>query len=100
MPEGGVIKVSAENMKINTMVHSHSFQPGNYVKIAIADQGIGIPEENLPYIFDPYFTTKQTGSGLGLATSYSIIKKHHGYLDVESSSGSRHHFLYLFARFV
>ena len=87
MPEGGVIKVSLENIKINAMLDKQHFQPGNYVLITIADQGIGIPEENLPYIFDPYFTTKQTGSGLGLATSYSIINKHHGYLEVESSLG-------------
>ena len=57
---------------------------GKYVKATITDEGIGIPKEYLSRIFDPYFTTKQTGSGLGLATSYSIIKNHGGYIAVES----------------
>lgn len=99
MPDGGTIIVSVENMKTNAMAHIHSFQPGAYLKISIADQGMGIPEKNLPFIFDPYFTTKQTGSGLGLATSYSIIKKHKGYLDVESSELGTTFYIYLPASF-
>jgi PAS domain S-box-containing protein len=95
MPEGGTIIVKAENIRIDTLLHNHSLHPGNYVKITITDQGMGIPEENLPYIFDPYFTTKQTGSGLGLATSYSIIKKHDGFLDVESSRLGTTFYIYL-----
>lgn len=84
MPDGGSIKISAENIAIDPRPSNHPLQSGHYVKITIIDQGIGIPEENLPYIFDPYFTTKETGSGLGLAASYAIIKKHDGYLEVES----------------
>jgi CheY-like chemotaxis protein len=61
---------------------------GKYVKIAIKDSGIGIPHHHVSKIFDPYFTTKQKGSGLGLATSYSIIKKHGGILDVTSELGA------------
>lgn len=57
---------------------------GKYVKTTIEDEGIGIPKEYLSKIFDPYFTTKQTGSGLGLATSYSIVKNHGGLITVES----------------
>lgn len=57
---------------------------GRYVKTSIEDEGIGIPKEYLSRIFDPYFTTKQEGNGLGLATSYSIIKNHGGYIAVES----------------
>jgi PAS domain S-box-containing protein len=87
MPEGGIIKVSAENIKMDPRLHHHSLQPGDYVKITITDQGVGIPEEILPYIFDPYFTTKQKGNGLGLTSSYAIIKKHNGCLEVESSPG-------------
>ena len=83
MPEGGTIIISAEN--VSTIEQdSHPFPAGKYVKITIADEGVGIPEKLLSKIFDPYFTTKQAGSGLGLATSYSIIKKHHGYIEVES----------------
>ena len=48
---------------------------------------MGIPAEHLPRIFDPYFTTKQKGSGLGLASTYAIIKKHHGHIAVESKPG-------------
>lgn len=55
-----------------------------YVKTTVEDEGIGIPKEYLSKIFDPYFTTKQSGSGLGLATSYSIIKNHGGYIAVDS----------------
>jgi len=57
------------------------------VKVSIRDHGIGIPGEHLPKIFDPYFTTKQYGSGLGLATSYAIINKHCGSITVESKLG-------------
>jgi two-component system, cell cycle sensor histidine kinase and response regulator CckA len=62
--------------------------PGNYVKTSIQDQGIGIPAEYLPRIFDPYFSTKQKGSGLGLATAYSIVKNHQGHIAVESQLGA------------
>ncbi|HPT69627.1 MAG TPA: response regulator, partial [Syntrophomonas sp.] len=56
-------------------------------RLSVADEGDGIPEEILSRIFDPYFTTKPTGSGLGLATSYSIIRKHHGCILVDSQEG-------------
>jgi CheY-like chemotaxis protein len=61
---------------------------GRYVKVTVKDRGIGIPEEHLKKIFDPYFTTKQTGSGLGLATAYSIITKHSGMILAESEPGA------------
>ncbi|HEX3046743.1 MAG TPA: ATP-binding protein [Bacillota bacterium] len=103
MPEGGIIIVRAENIKNDTLrageLHSHSLPSGDYLKITIIDHGMGIPAENLPYIFDPYFTTKQTGSGLGLATSYSIIKKHLGSLEVESSGSGTTFSIYLPASF-
>ena len=60
---------------------------GKYVKLAITDQGIGIPSQYLDKIFEPYFSTKQKGSGLGLATAYSIINNHSGHLQVESQMG-------------
>ncbi|MCK5796906.1 MAG: PAS domain S-box protein, partial [Deltaproteobacteria bacterium] len=59
----------------------------NWVKVSVKDQGEGMPPSVLPKIFDPYFTTKETGSGLGLATVYSIVKKHRGHIDVESQEG-------------
>lgn len=86
MPEGGTIEVSAENISAGAK-EGMPLREGKYVKISVKDQGIGIPAEHLHKIFDPYFTTKEKGSGLGLATSYSIVKKHNGYITVESESG-------------
>ncbi len=86
MPEGGVIKASVENLRLEK-AHGVPLKPGRYLRISIQDHGIGIAEEHLPKIFDPYFTTKQKGSGLGLATAYSIIKRHHGHITVESRLG-------------
>lgn len=99
MPEGGKITVSAENVIIGSerrrdsgAEHKKSdeslqLQEGNYIKIIIRDDGKGIPEEDLPRIFDPYFTTKEEGSGLGLASAYSIIKRHGGHITVKSCVG-------------
>ena len=81
MPKGGIVTITAENLVIEDY---SDFSPGNYIKITVRDQGVGIPKENLSKIFDPFFTTKQEGNGLGLATSYSIIKQHDGYIEVES----------------
>ncbi|MFC1841419.1 ATP-binding protein, partial [Thermodesulfobacteriota bacterium] len=86
MPNGGTIQVAAENLIIEHR-HDLPIKPGRYIKISITDQGAGIPEKHLLNIFDPYFTTKQKGSGLGLASSYSIIKKHDGHITVESRLG-------------
>ena len=86
MPEGGIIQVRAENEVINES--TPSLKKGHYVKISIIDQGIGIPEKYLTKVFDPYFSTKQKGSGLGLATSYSIVKQHDGHIDTESEVGA------------
>jgi len=86
MPEGGIIQVVATNLMIEGS-HGLPVKPGRYINISISDQGVGIAEKHLLKIFDPYFTTKQEGSGLGLATNYSIIKKHDGHITVESRLG-------------
>ncbi len=86
VPDGGTVKIKAENIIINGDEHLIPLEPGNYVKISIEDDGIGIPEENKEKIFDPYFTTKPEGSGLGLATCYSIINKHGGHITVDSET--------------
>ncbi|SRR5579884_20168 len=96
VPQGGVVKVSAENAssRINSPMHPNyvnllppSLREGRYIKITVEDEGEGIPQEHLSKIFDPYFTTKHRSSGLGLATAYSIIKNHDGYIEVESGQG-------------
>ncbi len=86
MPEGGVIKVQAKNINISD--ERPLLAKGNYILLSVTDEGIGIPAEHLQKIFDPYFTTKQKGSGLGLATCYSIIKNHDGEITVESELGA------------
>ncbi len=85
MPDGGRIKITAENVFLAE--GGIALRPGGFVKISVADHGVGIPKSNLQKIFDPYFTTKQSGSGLGLATAYSIIKRHDGYITVDSRVG-------------
>ncbi len=87
MPEGGTIKISAENINLDSGAEL-PIQEGKYVKVVIQDQGIGISEENLKKIFDPYFTTKEMGRGLGLSITYSIIKNHNGHISVESEIGA------------
>jgi two-component system cell cycle sensor histidine kinase/response regulator CckA len=87
MPEGGIVEISAKNMTVNEE-SGLPLKEGKYVNISIKDHGHGVPEEILPKIFDPYFTTKQIGSGLGLAVTYSIIKNHNGHIAVTSKAGS------------
>jgi CheY-like chemotaxis protein len=81
MPEGGIIEVRAENVTHGSPASARD------VRISIRDYGSGIPEEILPRIFDPYFTTKPAGSGLGLATVHAIVAKHGGRVEVESKPG-------------
>ena len=85
MPNGGSVQLSAENIQINEK-SGLPLESGRYIKIAIADHGPGVPPDLAAKIFDPYFTTKATSSGLGLAISYSIIRKHGGFLHLESNS--------------
>jgi PAS domain S-box-containing protein len=85
MPQGGLINVTAHN--IDYSGDRLALKEERYVRITVEDEGIGIPQEHIARIFDPYFTTKQKGSGLGLAVVYSIIKNHYGYIDIESQLG-------------
>ncbi|MDA8099786.1 MAG: ATP-binding protein [Nitrospiraceae bacterium] len=86
MPGGGVVCITAENMVLADKQVA-SLPAGRYVRLSFKDHGTGIPPEHLPKIFDPYFTTKQKGSGLGLAATYSIISKHAGHIAVQSELG-------------
>jgi CheY-like chemotaxis protein len=87
MPAGGVITISCINNEINTS-DIIPLTPGKYVEITISDTGVGIPTADLEKIFDPYFTTSESGHGLGLAVTGSIISKHKGYIRVESIEGT------------
>lgn len=87
MPSGGAIGISARNIDLAEGDRA-AVKPGPYVVIEIIDSGCGIPENIIDKIYDPYFTTKQAGSGLGLATAHSIIKRHGGMISVSSTPGS------------
>ncbi len=86
MPSGGTLHVSCENFIYDGVTEPivPDLIPGDYIRISIKDEGVGISEHYLKRIFDPYFTTKSHGNGLGLATTYSIIKNHNGLIMVES----------------
>jgi PAS domain S-box-containing protein len=86
MPEGGSIGLTAENCTVRPS-DALPLSPGRYIKISVSDQSIGILNEHLQNIFDPYFTSRQRGSGIGLATTYTIIKNHNGLITVESEFG-------------
>ncbi len=86
MPHGGTVRVSAANHVLERTGHGVP-EAARFVVLAVSDQGEGIPPENLEKIFDPYFTTKETGSGLGLTSAYSIVHKHGGEISVVSEPG-------------
>jgi two-component system cell cycle sensor histidine kinase/response regulator CckA len=85
MPSGGRLVVRATNDE--NLPRSLNSVPGPWVCISIEDEGVGIPERDLGRIFDPYFTTKDDGTGLGLATAYAIVRKHGGFMTVDSTLG-------------
>ena len=84
MPSGGIIMIRTKNIAIESDNHESQLPQGKYVNVTIEDQGLGISEEILPKIFNPFYTTKQTGNGLGLSTTHSIIKSHDGHISVYS----------------
>lgn len=84
MPESGRIRISARN---SSVYDSTQLAPGEYIELNFLDTGCGIPEHSLQNIFEPYFTTKQSGSGLGLAVVHSIISHHGGSVSVSSRIG-------------
>lgn len=86
MPDGGTLSISAENEELDS-ANGFSLPAGHYIKITFHDQGCGIASDSLQKIFDPYFSTKSTGTGLGLASSHSIISRHGGNIAVDSDIG-------------
>jgi PAS domain S-box-containing protein len=86
MSEGGTLRISASNGTVPAGSHS-VLSEGDYVRITVTDTGAGIPPEHIGKIFDPYFTTKLQGHGLGLATVFSIVKRHQGHIEVNSAVG-------------
>jgi len=87
MPSGGVVTITADNMDVS-QAQGLPLKKGRYVRISVKDCGDGISPAIIGRIFDPYFSTKREGSGLGLATAYSMVRKHDGHLAVKSTPGS------------
>jgi two-component system, cell cycle sensor histidine kinase and response regulator CckA len=91
MPAGGTLSIEAENTVVDETYAEMMLnaRPGRYVRISVADTGVGIPPEHLNQIFDPFFTTKEMGhgTGLGLATVLGIVKSHDGFVNVYSEIG-------------
>jgi PAS domain S-box-containing protein len=86
MRDGGTLRIAASNERVPAGAHS-VLAEGDYIRITVADTGAGIPAEHIGKIFDPYFTTKLHGHGLGLATVFSIVKRHQGHIEVNSAVG-------------
>ena len=86
MPDGGHLYITLENANIPENAVS-GLNQGKYIKVTVRDEGIGIDQKHLNRIFDPYFSTKKIGSGLGLATVYSIVNKHGGHISADSELG-------------
>src|SRR5208283_5361928 len=88
MPEGGILMINAENIPPGAFaLLPLDTKNQSYIKITITDEGIGIDKDHLEKIFDPYFTTKDYGIGLGLTTTFAIIQKHQGFIKVKSILG-------------
>ena len=89
MPEEGIINISAKNVNLGKGDSSCAYfiDEGSYIKLIIQDSGTGIPEKDIKKVFDPFFSTKVEGTGMGLATTYSIIKRHGGCITLESHIG-------------
>jgi len=93
MPMGGTVNITASNLAKSDEALPPGLDKDDYILITVQDTGVGIPEQYLSKIFDPYFTTKEKGSGLGLATSYSNMKNHGGMIDVKTKSGGGSSFM-------
>ena len=84
MPDGGVVQARVKNTVVDDANPVGDLPAGSYVKVVVRDRGCGISNDNLKRIFDPYFTTKETGSGIGLATCRTIVQRHRGTIAVQS----------------
>jgi signal transduction histidine kinase/CheY-like chemotaxis protein len=94
MPHGGTLTVELRNLRL-AEVNPQQLRAGHYLSLSISDSGEGIAPEVMPRIFDPYFSTRKGRTGLGLATAYSIIRRHEGHIEVKSTPGRGTNFVIL-----
>jgi len=89
MPNGGRVTISTAHVNVDahTVTHYASVKPGRFVAITITDTGIGIDEKNKLRVFEPWFTTKEFGTGLGLSVVYGVVQSHGGFVNLESEVG-------------
>lgn len=86
MPSGGTLRLQAQNIPGGSLP-AELPGPADHVRITVSDTGTGIPEKDLPRLFEPYFTTKSRGRGLGLAMAWSVVRNHGGHISVSSAPG-------------
>jgi len=94
LPEGGEIQVRAGNVQVDSNMPL-PLVDGEYVRVSISDSGKGIPLENKAKVFDPFFTTRPDGRGLGLSLAYSAVRQHGGHVSVESGASGTTVSIYL-----
>lgn len=89
MPRGGrlVIRTGVIHVSEQDCAGSQRARPGDYVCLSVQDSGVGMPPEAIEHLFEPFYTTKESGTGLGLAVAYGIVHQHGGWIDVESAQG-------------
>jgi PAS domain S-box-containing protein len=86
MPGGGRLRVSAQNLDVG-VADGLPVEPGPYLRVELEDEGIGIPDSMVSQVFDPYFTTKDAGHGVGLSICHSVVRRHGGHISVRSRAG-------------
>lgn len=88
MPKGGKLTIKTEYVTVNEdeLLHPEA-HPGNFVCLTVTDTGVGMDEETIQHLFEPFFSTKERGIGLGLSTVYTIVKQYDGWIDVHSELG-------------
>ncbi len=87
MQQGGTLEISTNNVDLDMSFccnHPDAI-PGEYIKLSVSDTGSGIPKESLGYIFEPFYTTKKTGTGFGLSIVYSVIKRYAGHIEIDTA---------------
>jgi signal transduction histidine kinase len=89
MPDGGRLTVRTENVSVEPEQYEGvpEARPGRFVRLSIADTGVGMNKDTLEQMFEPFFTTKKSGTGLGLSVAYGIIRQHGGWMSVDSEPG-------------